>query len=53
MAETGSHFLTNGKSLAVILVPAAYVIIVIGTVHFSSWLHKQLLNWENPCFLEI
>ena len=35
---------SNSKCLEVILVPAANVITVIGTVHFSSWLHKQLLK---------
>jgi len=44
-AERLSYLLSNGKCLAVILVPAVYVVTVIGTVHFSSWLHKQLLKF--------
>jgi len=43
-SETGSRLSTNGECLAVILVPADYVITVIGTVHFSSWLHKPLVK---------
>jgi len=44
-AETGNHLLTKGECLAVIFVPAVYVITVIGTVHFSSWLHERLLKF--------
>jgi len=42
-AETGSYLSIN-EFLTVILVSAAYVITVIGTVHLSSWLHKQMLK---------
>jgi len=35
-ADTGSHLSTNGKCLAVILVPAAYVITVIGTIRLLA-----------------
>jgi len=43
-AGTGSHLSTNGECLALIFVPAAHVFTLIGTVHFSSWLHKRLLK---------
>ena len=42
--KTGSHLSTNGKCLGVIFVLAAHVITVIGTVQFSSLLHKWLLK---------
>jgi len=34
--------------------PAAYMITVMGTAYFSSWLHKWLLKVKsNPCFWQM
>jgi len=47
-AETGSHLLSNGECLAVILVSTAYVITLIGRLQFI--LAHGCIN-GNPCFL--
>jgi len=45
-AETGSYLSTNSECVRVILVPAAYVITVIGTVFVSSSLGKIHAFWQ-------